>query len=93
MTVLEAARDEMGIRIMEESRAESEAYLYLQEVLWRAIDLFEALLSRIWHCLHDCDWWRKASFSLERGLLTSSRYMKKISESWAYFCEAVRMIV
>jgi len=25
---------------------------YLQEVLWWAIDLLEALLARIWHCLH-----------------------------------------
>lgn len=30
------------------------AHLDLQEVLWRAIDLFEALLARVWHCLHGC---------------------------------------
>lgn len=30
------------------------AHLNFEEVLWRAIDLFEALLARIWHCLHRC---------------------------------------
>lgn len=29
--------------------------LYLEEILRRAIDLLEALLARIWHCLHRCD--------------------------------------
>ena len=29
-------------------------YLYLEEVLRWAIYLFEALLARIWHSLHDC---------------------------------------
>jgi hypothetical protein len=29
-------------------------YFYLEEVLRRAIDLFEALLARIWHGLHSC---------------------------------------
>lgn len=27
-------------------------YLYLEEVLWRTIYFFEALLPGIWHCLH-----------------------------------------
>jgi hypothetical protein len=31
-----------------------ETYLDLEEVLWWAIDLFEALLARVWHCLHGC---------------------------------------
>jgi hypothetical protein len=30
------------------------AYFYFQEVLRRTIDLLEALLARIWHCLHVC---------------------------------------
>jgi hypothetical protein len=30
------------------------AYLDLEEVLWWAIDLFEALLARVWHGLHGC---------------------------------------
>ena len=30
------------------------AYFDLEEVLWRAIDLLEALLARIWHGLHGC---------------------------------------
>lgn len=30
------------------------AYFYFEEVFWRSVDLFEALLARIWHCLHDC---------------------------------------
>jgi hypothetical protein len=29
-------------------------YLYLQEVLRRAIDLLEALLASFWHSLHGC---------------------------------------
>lgn len=29
-------------------------YFNLEEVLWWAIDLFEALLARVWHCLHRC---------------------------------------
>lgn len=29
-------------------------HLDLEEVLWWAIDLFEALLARVWHCLHGC---------------------------------------
>jgi hypothetical protein len=34
--------------------AKTETYLDLEEVLWWAIDLFEALLARVWHCLHGC---------------------------------------
>ena len=34
--------------------AKSKTYLNLEEVLWWAIDLFEALLARVWHCLHGC---------------------------------------
>lgn len=29
-------------------------YLYLEKILRWSIDLFKALLSRVWHCLHDC---------------------------------------
>ena len=32
------------------------AYLYLQKVLRRAVDLLEALLARLWHGLHGCGW-------------------------------------
>ena len=28
------------------------AYLYLEEILWRPVDLFEALGAGIWHGLH-----------------------------------------
>ena len=28
-------------------------YFYLEEVFWRPVDLFEALLASIGHCLHD----------------------------------------
>jgi len=39
----------------EDERAiEREAYFYLKEILRRTIDLFEALLARIGHCLHGC---------------------------------------
>ncbi len=40
------------------------AYFYFQEVLRRTIDLLEALLARIWHCLHVCGIWVAQSPSL-----------------------------
>jgi hypothetical protein len=36
-------------------------YFYLEEVLGRAVDLFEALLARIWHGLHDCKGWAQGA--------------------------------
>jgi len=50
----------------------SKSYFYLQEVLWRAIDLFEALLARIWHCLHDCQLVARGLLPLENLSLSSS---------------------
>jgi hypothetical protein len=42
-----------------------ETYLYLQKVLGWAVDLLEALLARIWHRLHDCEWRHTSWFCLK----------------------------
>ncbi len=39
-----------------ETGKEGRDYFYLEEVLWWAVDLFEALLARIRHGLHGGQW-------------------------------------
>ena len=79
------------------NRKEGGANFYLEEVFGRAVDLFEALLARIWHGLHGCNNWaqghkqkRKGGMGdcfklqrwLKRGLLYSS-----VTDSRVYLVE------
>ena len=67
-----------------EDWGEAEAHLYLQEILRRAIDLLEALLARIWHCLHDCGYFLADVVS--QGLLCSSRMAAVFLSPYAGDC-------
>jgi hypothetical protein len=52
----EEGRRESGSKEMQPVVTVRRTYLYLQEVLRRAIDLLEALLARFGHSLHGCGW-------------------------------------
>lgn len=52
----EEGRRESGSKEMQLVVTVRRTYLYLQEVLRRAIDLLEALLARFGHSLHGCGW-------------------------------------
>ena len=47
-------------------RSRGLAYFYLEEVLWRTVDLLEGLLTGLWQGLHDCRRLNKAMGHVRR---------------------------